>query len=144
MVAVLKELKQLHDKMVMNPKNVDKMNECQKKAALRYLMLLKQKRYGKTKVRECAGEIKQLECLTKDDTSVPTLETEALFLTFLINAMEHREVATVYIPGAFTQSDTEVKAVHMKMECKMVDILMELDPKLYQKYITTENVKLVL
>ena len=40
-VAVLKELKQLHDKMVMNPKNVDKMNECQKKAALPFPMLVR-------------------------------------------------------------------------------------------------------
>ena len=38
--AVLKELKQLHDRMVMDPKNADKMTTSKKKAALQYLMFL--------------------------------------------------------------------------------------------------------
>ena len=31
--SFLKELKQLHDRMFMDPKNTDEMNKCQKKAA---------------------------------------------------------------------------------------------------------------
>ena len=38
--AVLKDLKQLHDRMVMDPKNADKMTTSKKKAALQYLMFL--------------------------------------------------------------------------------------------------------
>ena len=49
--AVLKELKQLHDRMVMYPTNVEEITKCQIKAALQYLMFLKQKRYGKINVR---------------------------------------------------------------------------------------------
>ena len=40
MAAVIKELKQLHVRMVMEPKNADEMTKCQKKAALQYLMFL--------------------------------------------------------------------------------------------------------
>ena len=41
--TVLKELKQLHYRMVMDPENTDKMTTSKKKAALQYLMFLKQK-----------------------------------------------------------------------------------------------------
>ena len=39
--SVLKELKQLHNRMVMDPKNADEMTTSKKKAALQYLMFLK-------------------------------------------------------------------------------------------------------
>ena len=47
------------------------------------------------------------------------METEALFLTCLIDTMELQKVATVDIPGAFMQADTEGDTVHMKLEGKM-------------------------
>ena len=53
-------------------------------------MFPKQKICGKIKCRGCADGRKHHEYLAKDDTSVPTVETEALFLTCLIDAMEHR------------------------------------------------------
>ena len=113
------------------------MTKCQKKAALQYLMFLKQRRCRKIKGRGCKDGKNYCEYLTKDDTSVPTVATEALFLRFLINTMEHREVATVDIPGAFIQADIESETVYMKMEGKMVDILTKFDSKMYHKYITT-------
>ena len=59
----------------------------------------------KKKGRGCEGGRKKCEYLTKEDTSASTVATEALFLTRLIDAMEHREVATVDISGAFMQAD---------------------------------------
>ena len=41
--VIRKELEQLHDRVVMDLKNADKMAKCQKKAVLQYLMFLKQK-----------------------------------------------------------------------------------------------------
>ena len=58
--------------------------------------------------------------------------------------MEHREVATLDIPGYFIQADMEGETVHIKMKGKMVDILTKLDIKLYCKYITTDNLRPVL
>jgi hypothetical protein len=49
--AVLKELKQLHVRNVIEPKNP---THAEKKAALQYLMFLKQKRTGEIKGRGCA------------------------------------------------------------------------------------------
>ena len=53
-------------------------------------------------------------------------------------------MATVDIPGAFMQADTEAEKVHMKLEGKMADLLTKLDLKLYRKYVTNKKVRTVL
>ena len=52
--AVLKELRQLHYRMVIEPKFADSMTEKQKDDTLQYLMFLKEKRAGVIKGRGCA------------------------------------------------------------------------------------------
>ena len=47
--AVLKKMKQLNDRMVIQPVDGNKLTEAEKKKALQYLMFLKEKRYGKIK-----------------------------------------------------------------------------------------------
>jgi hypothetical protein len=64
-------------------------------------------------------------------------------LSCLIDAKEHRDVAIVDIPGAFMQADME-DLVHMKLEGKMAELLVKLDPKLYRKYVQTHHGKQVL
>ena len=83
------------------------MTKFQKKAAPQYLIFLKQKVCWKKKGGECADGRNQREYLTKDYISAPTVETEALLLMCIIDAVEHQEVATVDIPGEFMQSDME-------------------------------------
>ena len=138
--AVLKVLKKLHDRMVMDPKNTDKITEFQKKAALQYIMFIKQKICGKIKGRECADGRNQRKYLTKDDTTVPNVASVALFLSCLINSMYHWEVFTVEISGASMQADMEDKTVHMKLEPEMADLLTKLDPKLNCKCVTNQKV----
>ena len=69
---------------------------------------------------------------------------EALFLTCLIDTMEHREVATVDIPGAFIQVYMEGETVHKKLEGKMVDLMTKLNPNIYYKYVTNKKGSTVL
>jgi hypothetical protein len=64
-------------------------------------------------------------------------------LSCVIDAMEKRDVATVDIPGAFMQADMD-ETVHMKMEGKMAELLVRIDPKLYRKHVQLENGKQVL
>jgi hypothetical protein len=64
-------------------------------------------------------------------------------LSCVIDAKEGRDVATVNIPGAFTQADMD-NIVHMKLEGKMAEILVKVDPKLYRKYVQVEKGKQVL
>ena len=91
------------------------MTMSQKKAAIQYLMFLKQKRCVKIKGRGCTNGRKQCDYLNKYDTSSPTVAMEAFFMTCLIDAMEHREVAKVNIPGACMQADTEGGTLNMKL-----------------------------
>ena len=90
LAAFLKELKKLHNRMVTDPKNADDMTKCQKKAALQYLMFLKQKICGNIKGRGCVDGRNKRNYLTKDDTSVQTVAMEALLIICLIDTMEHQ------------------------------------------------------
>ena len=82
--------------------------------------------------------------MEKGQVSAPTVATEALLLTCLIDAMEGRDVTTVDIPGAFMQSDMEGKDTYIKLQGKMVDILTNIDPNLYHKFKKFENGKTVM
>ena len=74
--AVLKELRQLHDRMVIEPRFSKTMTEKQKEDALQYLMFLKEKRCGTIKGRGCADGCKQQIYISKDQASAPTVATE--------------------------------------------------------------------
>ena len=63
--AILKELKQLHDRKVLMPKVVSELTAEEKKAALEYLMILKRKRGGTAKGRGFADGRKQ-RCTTAE------------------------------------------------------------------------------
>ena len=130
--------------MIIDPRDPTEMTKEEKHAVLQYLIFLKKKRCGRIKGRRCADGRKQRLTMNKDEVSAPTVATEALMLTCVINAMEHRDVATVDVPCAFMQADMEGEEVNMKLEGKMVDLLAKLDPKLYRKYIIDEGGKQVL
>ena len=68
----------------------------------------------------------------KDETSSPTMNVEALFITCLINAMEGREVMTCDIQGTFMQSDMD-ELLHMKLEGEIALLLIHLDPS-YKRF----------
>ena len=53
-----------------------------------YLMFLKKKRCGKIKEWGCADGRKQRAYTAKEDVASPTVATEALFLTAVIDAVE--------------------------------------------------------
>jgi len=106
-------------------------------------MFLKQKRCGKIKARGCADGRPQRLYKSKDETSAPTVKTESLFLSCLIDAMEGRAVATLDIPGAFMHADMD-ELVHMKLEGPLAELLAKVDPGEYRKFIVTEKGKSVI
>jgi hypothetical protein len=141
--AVLTELQQLYDRAVMEPVHKSDLTPEERKGALRYLMFLKEKRCGTIKGRGCADGRSQREYMSKQETSSPTVATESLILTCVINAIEKRDVATCDIPGAFMQSDMKGKVV-MKLEGVMAEVILKIDPKKYEKFIVQENGKDVI
>jgi hypothetical protein len=125
--AVFKELQQLHDRKVLEPKNANHLTDDERHAALQYLMFLKKKRNGTIKGRGCADRRKQRAHTSKEEASSPTVAIEAVMLSCVTDAMERRDVATVDIPGAFMQADMEQDTVHMKLEGKMAELLVRID-----------------
>jgi len=72
---------------------------------------------------------------TKEDARAPTVALEALILSWIIDAMEMCNIATIDIPGALMQADMDEEVVHLQLYGKMAELLVQLDPKLYLKYI---------
>jgi hypothetical protein len=141
--AVVSELKQLHDRAVIEPVQASTLSREDKHKALAYLMFLKKKRTGKIKGRGCADGRKQREDLTKEEVSSPTVATESVMLSCTIDAHENRDVATVDVPGAFLQADME-DTVYMRIDGAMAELLIRLDPELYNKFVEIKNGKKVL
>jgi hypothetical protein len=122
----------------MEPVDKYDLTAAERKGALRYLMFLKEKRCGPIKGRGCADGRPQREYTSKQETSSPTVATESLTLTCVVDAIDERDVATSDIRGAFMQSNMKGKVV-MKLEGVLADMILKIDPKKYTKYVVKEN-----
>ena len=71
--AVQVKLKQLHERDVMQPIHAAELSKEQNKANLKYLMFLKNKRWGRIKGRGCANGRKQRTATNNGDASTPTV-----------------------------------------------------------------------
>ena len=141
--AVTQELKQLHDRKVIIPVMMSSMSKEMKRSALPYLMFLKEKRTGQIKGRGCADGRKQRQTLSKEEVSSPTVSTESVMISCTIDAHEERDVATIDVPGAFMQADMD-DTVYMRIEGKMAELLVGLNPEYYNQYAEVINGKLIL
>jgi hypothetical protein len=112
--------------------------------ALAYLMFLKQKRCGKVKGRGCADGRKQRRYTNQADAASPTVATEAVFLTAVIDALENHNVAVIDIPGAFMQVDLDDETIHVRLTGKMVELLLEIDHELYEPYLVQERGEMIM
>ena len=120
--AVVEELRQLDYMQVIKAKHRADLSADNRHKALNYLMYLKQKRCGRIKARGCADGRKQRVYKGKDETSSPTVSTEALFLSCVIDAPEGRKVATVDIPRAFMHSEMD-EVLHLRLDRPMAEQL---------------------
>ena len=101
-----------------------------KNKALGYLLFLKCKQYGKIKDRGCVDSRPQQDYVTKEESIIPTILLSALMATCLVDALEHRKVMTVDVPGDFFQAGlNEGKDYYAKFTGAMVDMLCESYPE---------------
>eukprot|EP00957_Ditylum_brightwellii_P192396 14647167-Ditylum_brightwellii.AAC.1 len=70
-------------------------------------MFLKEKWCGRIKGRTCADGRKQQDTIPKEDAASPTVSTEAVILTSVIDSKENQDVATTDIPGAYLSADMD-------------------------------------
>ena len=102
--AGVKEISQLHWRDTFVPKRYSDLTNEHKKRVLESHMFVVKKRDGKTKARVVAGGNMQRDYLTKEESSSPTVSTEAVLLTSIIDAHERRDVVVIDIPNAFIQT----------------------------------------
>ena len=85
---------------------------------------------------------------SKEDKASPTVATEALLLTSMIDSIEGRDVMSADIPNAFIQAKLEKKSgderIIMKITGKLVEWLVKLSPETYQSYVVEERGRKVL
>jgi hypothetical protein len=137
--GVTKELTQMHDMNVFRPIEVESLTYDEKKKALSSLMFLKEKRDSSVKARMCADGRKQKDgTWAKQDTTSPTVATESVFITTVIDAHEGRDVACFDIPGAFLHADVD-EDITMVLKGRLAELMVQVAPNLYRKYITVDR-----
>ncbi len=104
-------------------------------------MFLKEKRTGEIKGRTVAGGNKQRDFISKEEASSPTVTTEAVLLTCIIDADKGRDVAVIDIPNAFIQTRVEAgkDMAIIKSRGILVDMLLDIAHDVYKPYITTDR-----
>ena len=80
----------------------------------------------------------------KLDGSSPTVLTDSIFLTGVVDAHEKQEIAILYIANAFLYEDNNEK-IPMLLRGKLADMMVQVDPIMYRKYVTySPNVQAML
>ncbi len=102
-------------------------------------MFLKEKRDSSVKARMCADGCKQKDgTWSKQETTSPTVATESVFITAVIDAHEGRNVACFNISGAFLHADSD-EDITMVLKGRLAELMVQVAPNLYRKYIMVDT-----
>jgi hypothetical protein len=141
--VVSKELKQFNVYNVFKPLYADELSDEDKSKALTLLIFLREKQDGSIKARSCANGSVQRKHEAKEEAAALTVTLDSVFVTATIDAKEKQKVVTIDIPVAFLHANNE-GCVIMKMNGLLAELMVKLDPKIYQKYVTNEKGRQVL
>jgi hypothetical protein len=87
----------------------------------------------------CADGRKQKDgTWSKHETTSPTVATESVFITAVINAHEGRDVACFDTPGAFLHAESD-EDITMVLKGRLAELMVQVAPNLYRKYITVDR-----
>ena len=91
-----------------------------------------EKRNGGIKARKVADGSKKstYDGYDKSDGSSPTVVTESIFMTGVVDAKEKRNVAVLDIANTFLQADNN-ETVNMLLRGKLAVLMVRIDPALY-------------
>ncbi len=104
-------------------------------------MFVFKKRTGDTKARLVGGGNKQRDYLTKEDSSLPTVATESVLLTSIVDADEKQDVTIIDIPNVFIQTLVEDKKdwVIIQIHGVVVDWFTKIAPEVYTQYVSADR-----
>ncbi len=99
-------------------------------------MFLTEKHSGEVKARTCANVSTQCNHIATKEATAPTVTSESISIQGTIYAHERRDVATCDIPSAFLRANNP-DYILMHLNCILVELMVKVAPKLYQKFVTT-------
>ena len=134
-------MKQLNWRNTFVPKRYSELTSDEKSKGLESHMFVVKKRSGDTKAKLVVGGNKKRDYLTKEVSSSPTVATESVLLTSIVDAAETRDVAIIDIPNAFIQTRVENKKdrVIIRIRGVLVEWVAKTDPEVYSKYVTVDK-----
>jgi hypothetical protein len=138
--TTIAEITQLHEMQVFQSVHKFSLTNQDLLRVLNSITFIKQKRCGKIKARICADGRPQQAIFEKWEATSPTVRTESVLLTSVVDAYEKRVIDVYDIPGAFLHT-TQTDVVHMKLTGEMTDFLVCVCSKTYSEYVTIENEK---
>ena len=140
--ALMAEFTQLEDLSVYEPIDPATSSKKQRQAALRALNLIKEKRDVRLKGRTVADGRPQRLLYDKSETTSPTVSTDALVPSIMVDAYEGRDVATADVVEAYLKAYMD-EFVVMKVSGASVDVLCKMNEK-YKKFVVVEGNSRVL
>ena len=69
------------------------------------------------------------------DGLLPTVLTDSIFLTGVVDAHEKQAIAILYITNAFLHADNDEKIL-MLLRVKLDEMMVQVDPIMYCMYVT--------
>ena len=139
MAALMKEFALMEDLNVYEAVHAATLTREQRRAALRAIILFKEKRCGTLKGWTVADGRPQRDLYNRVETESPTVSTDGLLLKIIIDAYESQEVATADITGAYLKVFMK-DFVLMKFMGETVEILCEMNPK-YKEFVVQERIR---
>ncbi len=106
--------------------------------ALLSLLFLKEKQTETIKGWACNNGAPQHTYIAKEDAASPTVSSESTFITASITTKEKRMVRCYDVPSAFVNTDMD-KDVLMVFKGELVEMMVQIAPQIYQKYITMDK-----
>ena len=100
-------------------------------------MFITEKRNKDINLRKVADGSKQrtYDVYDKLDGSLPTVSTDSIFLTGVVDTHEKRAIAILDIANAFLHAENDEKIL-MLLRGKLYEMMVQVDPIMYRKYVT--------
>ena len=115
---------------------IEDLTEEKKDKAMESLSFLNEKRDCTMKARTCANGSAQRSYVPKEEAAIPTVSTQSVLITGVIDAKQGRDVMIIDMPNAFVQTvlpDNDEKVI-MKIRGRLVHALVEIDPDKYSSH----------
>jgi Reverse transcriptase (RNA-dependent DNA polymerase) len=140
--ALRKEFEQFRAMDILEPLNSFELTNEQKSESLRALSVIEEKRDGKLKGRTIADGSAQKGKFSKSETGSPTVASDVVLLTTMIDAYENRDVAVADVTGAYLHAHMK-DFISMRFTGWVVDLLCEVNPE-YSQFAAYEGKTKVL